>query len=119
MCMCSFWNAGCCIAVGGPPGCRKPCVITVKCPGVCTVFMAVLDQIQLTLWYNALEQGTKTECLSKRINEKQRAKKDQGIVTVGELPQAKVKPEKRSDTSLPEIPVSITNVSLLAYGLML
>lgn len=52
--------------MGGPQGCKKPCVITLQYPGVTAVYMAVLDQIELTKWFNALERGTKMESLIKQ-----------------------------------------------------
>ncbi|CAI7991521.1 hypothetical protein GBAR_LOCUS766 [Geodia barretti] len=49
------------ITVGGPRGCKKPCVIAMQYPGLHTTFMSVLDQNELNVWFNALERGTRME----------------------------------------------------------
>ena len=45
--------------MGGPTGCKKPCVIAMQHPGLQTTFMAVLDQNELNMWFNALDKGSK------------------------------------------------------------
>ena len=49
------------ISVGGPRGCKKPCVIAMQQSGLHTTFMSVLDQNEMNMWFNALERGTRME----------------------------------------------------------
>ena len=63
--------AGCEIHVGGPQGCRKSCVIAIHQQGM-PVYMAVADEIELTKWFQALEQGIKMETPRRPKQEEQR-----------------------------------------------
>ena len=56
-----IFSTGYSITVGGPRGCKKPCVIAMQYPGLHTTFMSVLDQNELNVWFNALERGTRME----------------------------------------------------------
>ena len=59
------------ISVGGPKGCKKPCVITLQCAGYHSTYLAVLDQNELNLWFNALEKESRQQPIldPKSINE--------------------------------------------------
>lgn len=56
-----YIDAGYSVTVGGPRGCKKPCVIAMQYPGLHTTYMSVLDQNELNVWFNALERGTRME----------------------------------------------------------
>ena len=69
------------VRVGGPQGCKKPCVITLYQPGVSLVYMAVTDQMELTKWFHALETGTKMEPVKLlKATEEQRAQQEEIMV---------------------------------------
>ena len=58
--MATLHYTGCEVNVGGPQGCKKPCVITIHHQGL-PVYIAVADQIELTKWFKALDQSIKME----------------------------------------------------------
>lgn len=49
------------ISVGGPRGCKKPCVITLQRAGLQSTFIAVLDQNELNIWFNALDKESRQQ----------------------------------------------------------
>ena len=75
------------VSVGGPQGCKKPCVIMLQYPGVTAVYMAVLDQIELTKWFNALEHGSKMESLIKQHKAAVEAQKKREVQTAAAIRQ--------------------------------
>ena len=83
--------AGYSITVGGPSGCKKPCVIALKHSGLQTAFMAVLDQNELNMWFNALEKGTK----EKRVGDMKSSYESQTpILLHKEVPRLKMRVEE-------------------------
>jgi hypothetical protein len=90
------------ISVGGPQGCKKPCVITLQYPGTRAVYMAVSDQIELTKWFNTLEHGTKMEGLMRQRREVMEAQKTRRVVQTDAAsrdPTAKTKKPMKPEQS--------------------
>ena len=95
--------------MGGPQGCKKPCVITLQYPGTCTVYMAVSDQIELTKWFNALEHGTKMEGMMRQRKEAIEAQRARRAVKTDAAPKdptvkmkKSTKPEQISEAQSPK-----------------
>ena len=94
-CFVIFTCAGYGVIVGGPQGCKKPCVITLQHPGLATVCVAVADQIELTKWFHALEHGSKIECMKQyRPVEAQKPKQEAHVAVAKEASRSVVKTKK-------------------------
>ena len=92
-----FVNTGYSITVGGPRGCKKPCVIAMQHPGLHTTFMSVLDQNELNVWFNALERGTKMENTLQHVR-----KPAEGIAVSGNAVKVEITPCE------PAVPTTVT-----------
>ena len=67
-----FYLTGTEVNVGAPNQCKKSCVLSLRCPDI-MMYMATVDQMELTKWFHALEKGTKVEtrrCLKAEDNQK-------------------------------------------------
>lgn len=88
------------VTVGGPPGCKKPCVITMQCPSACTVFMALSDHNELTMWFNVLERETKMESIMRQqqmFADKRTKMYLQPSTAVCPLPHTAIKMKKKAE----------------------